>query len=40
MERNYEREKYYEETNYRTDVGKDWFKHMWGVKYNYVHDNI
>lgn len=41
MERNYEREKYYQENDLetRTEVTPDGFHHMWGVKYNHVHND-
>lgn len=34
------RQIYYEEHDLetRTEVSSDWFRHMWGVKYNHVHD--
>lgn len=33
------RQIYYEEHDLetRTEVSSDWFKHMWGVKYNHIH---
>lgn len=41
MERNYEREKYYQENDLetRTEVTPDGFHQMWGVKYNHVHND-
>lgn len=38
MERNYERELYYEKENIRTEVGKDWLQ-IRGVLYNHVHND-
>ena len=38
MERHIEREQYYLDTDYKTEVGKDWLQ-IRGVLYNHVHND-